>query len=280
MKSIKSKQKLPVVSGPSTIPLISIGTSLALATSRVEEEADEADITSDDETESPSSKNFNVMGGLPRTCVRALTEDLVEPKPCGDNLASLEYDSTNGSICPEPSLGPDREREKLETPTEPVEELRLSSGVPAPVRLEVLDPAAKPETRPSVLHAEDVPDTFVVVVHKNTHDNLVDGPISRLLALRNKEQTEEKIRAIETGKEWRAVNDFREGTLEKKGSGLLGSWKEKHCRVGHSQYIVFKNVQTGLLSELIDFRRTQTVLSSDPAGRTFTYFLRISFSSS
>eukprot|EP00826_Nyctotherus_ovalis_P002756 TRINITY_DN10554_c0_g1_i6.p2 TRINITY_DN10554_c0_g1~~TRINITY_DN10554_c0_g1_i6.p2 ORF type:complete len:188 (+),score=38.60 TRINITY_DN10554_c0_g1_i6:367-930(+) len=61
-----------------------------------------------------------------------------------------------------------------------------------------------------------------------------------------------------------------EGTLSKKSSSLLSSWKNRQCKIEDSQFLIYKRQETGLLLGVVDFRRFPVTLSKFPSSLTFT----------
>lgn len=126
---------------------------------------------------------------------------------------------------------------------------------------------------------EDVAsDGSATKAYKQVHDNMISHPDMKTLIIRGKKMVDMCIGAMGNtqGAERRSPRmmtcDFKEGRLEKKSSSLLTSWKEKHCRVGNSQFMFFKNLQTGLMSGLVDFRRVPAGIVYDVSVLTFTYY--------
>ena len=122
-------------------------------------------------------------------------------------------------------------------------------------------------------HQEDVYESFLALPHKEIHTQALDRKDTKG-ALPRTETTAKCISTLAKGMGVRQlatmVCDFKEGYLEKQSRSLLDAWKRKYCRVGHSQFLFYRNLDTGLLSGLIDFRKVQTLVTSDKPARTFT----------
>lgn len=61
-----------------------------------------------------------------------------------------------------------------------------------------------------------------------------------------------------------------EGTLSKKSSSLLNSWKNRQCKIEDGQFLIYKRQETGLLLGVADFRRFPAILIKFPSSLTFT----------
>jgi len=203
--------------------------------------------------------------------------------PCSDfsndSGGVNEFTSTNGSIC-HPNDPPLPTSESLlESPTPAVYCVLLDREINSPEFS--LSPGVKDGTAQSVPQTvpifpenrqEDVTELSFIHNHKEIHENMIVNQNLKMMFVQRKEnigklQTD-LIHEISKIK----INDFKEGLIEMRGNGLLKSWKSKFCRISCSQFLIFKNLQTGLLSGIIDFKRIRTTLTADSDSLTFTYF--------
>ncbi len=232
---------------------------------------DYTDIDYEAENAAPWHKSFNQTKELPKAYLKLSMEE---------KDLSPDRSSTEGSFCPDPaateskasdnrsSLSPSAEKPVM-VYMQPMIMGDESGAEPSMVMLPTDEPVESEQE-------ESVPESTVIVVNRTTHDRDCPSPAvsaSKPLSMRNREAAQAKVRTMAGGKEllMMAVNDFKEGMLEKKSSGLIYAWKQKHCRVGNSQYLIIKNAGTGLLSGFIDFTRTRVEIKSDPCDLAFTY---------
>lgn len=69
------------------------------------------------------------------------------------------------------------------------------------------------------------------------------------------------------------IKTTKEGQLEKKSSGILGTWNTKYCQIENNQLLIFKNFKTGLLSGIVDFRIFSIELEYNKHNLIFTYYM-------
>lgn len=69
------------------------------------------------------------------------------------------------------------------------------------------------------------------------------------------------------------LRDFKEGWLQKQSRSLLTPWKAKYCRLANLQFCFYRNVATGWLSGLVDFKRVAAKITVDSPALCFKYFL-------
>ncbi len=259
-------------------------------------EVDDANISSSDEEFDSSPRHIGPtpITGLPKPCI----PPLIPEKSVGDTLfpqtsptPPLEFTSTNGSIgqVPDP---PVESRESL-SPDPPVhvEFIDTHSSGPnefSPPSPEMCDGTAQipqktatPFVAVAGVKEENVTEMSVIFTNKGIHENMISHPDLKMLFVKHKEKlvqattatamdpttTHTKINKVVV------IHDFKEGTLEKGGAGILGSWKAKYCRASSGQFVIFKNVQTGFVSGVIDFKRVCASLKTEPpaSGLIFTY---------
>ncbi len=263
--------------------------------------SDSAEISSGEEIESVPKKALNPLlntSNFIKPSLKSITGKLsprLSPR-FTEAVAAAEFSSTNESSDPPLSL-------QLSISSSPRAAGAATSPKNTPLSPEELveppeEVAARlpnPSTQPKVCvfpkgengggrddgggGEENIPDS-IIKVEKKVHQNMISHPDMKLLLIRGKaiggllHATAATKQGGATGMVTtispRAICDFKEGYLEKQSSSLLTCWKEKYCRVGHSKYMFFKNIQTGLLSGIIDFQRVPADIWYDEGYLTFT----------
>ncbi len=127
----------------------------------------------------------------------------------------------------------------------------------------------KTESAPREGEEDISSDTSFAKTYKEVQENMISHQDMKRFLVRGRHMADLCLGAGEHSPR-AAVWDFREGQLEKRSTSLLTSWKDKYCRAGHSQFMFFRNLQSGLLSGLVDFRRIPARLTNDRAALAFT----------
>ena len=246
------------------------------------EEVDDANITSDGEDEVSCPKYVNETSSLPRFCAAPFITPKADEHSLSSGNAPMELTSTNGSIrqvCEGSPAALPRGSVSANTPVY----LEFVGNITCPFKAaaEIVDePAKVPKTMAGIFgklkanaeaSEENVTEKSIIAVRRGTHENMISHPDLKMLFVKQKENF---VKAAETGE--KVAHDFIEGYLDKKSSGLLTSWKTTYCRISCNQYLIFKNVQTGLLSGVLDFKKAPVTLSSRPESLTFTYIISFS----
>lgn len=119
----------------------------------------------------------------------------------------------------------------------------------------------------SRLNEKNEEDIASVVPIREAHFNPIQHSEIKGQCTQFKESFAKCIDSIEKGE---SLNDFKEGFLFKKSNGILEQWKQKYCRIGHSSFIIFKNLETGQISGFLDLKRMPACLTFDNSIFTLT----------
>lgn len=107
-------------------------------------------------------------------------------------------------------------------------------------------------------------ESTVVQARTDIHKNLINHSDLKTNLLKQKENILKVTEAIET-----QYIDTIEGTLNKRSSGLLSTWKAQFCKIYSDQFIMYKNWETRLVSGVIDFRLFPCVVAYGSEALSF-----------
>ena len=169
-------------------------------------------------------------------------------------------------------------------------ERKLSCGAPlSPLSLQILSSHSN-NTQDEILK-ENLPNRLIVRqisnLSKERGENVKDS-IARINKVNSTTDTRSNIKILLIkGKKLarlcgspkgiamqKVLEDSKKGYLEKKTKKMLTPWKKLFCRVGYSQFLVYKHRQTNLLSGIIDFRRVDASIKCNGKVLSFTIEVR------
>ena len=119
----------------------------------------------------------------------------------------------------------------------------------------------------AALNEENLLDESIIGVKGNIHNVRISHSNLKCNLLRQKENMIKFTEAINSN-----IGESIAGILGKKNSGILESWTEKYCRIYKERLLMYEDVQTGLLSGVIDFAIFPCSLTYNSDNLSFKYF--------